>query len=236
MAGSGYGRAVTLGSGPALAAAFSHITARRLYNSRMASSKSWKSRQQSDPYVKRAHEAGYRSRAAFKLIELDDKDRLFRPGQRVVDLGAAPGGWSQVARARIGPGGVVIALDLLPIAPLEGVTLIQGDFREDQPLAALEAALADHRADLVLSDMAPNISGIAPADQARSMHLAELALAFAADWLEPSGTLVVKLFQGEGFESLVADLRARFRRVKLRKPPASRRESREVYAVATGLK
>lgn len=199
----------------------------------MASRKSWKSRQQSDPYVKQARQAGYRSRAAYKLLELDEKDGLFRPGQCVVDLGAAPGGWSQVARERTGTGGTVIALDLLDMEPVDGATFIQGDFREDAALEAVEAALGGRRADLVLSDMAPNISGIGPADQARSMHLAELALEFALEWLEPAGKLVVKLFQGEGFDSLIARLRKEFRSVRIRKPPASRQESREVYAVAS---
>ncbi len=199
-------------------------------------SSNWKKRQESDPYVKRAREAGYRARAAFKLMELDEKDRLFRPGQRVVDLGAAPGSWSQVARQRIGEAGVIIALDILPMEPLEGVTFIEGDFREDEPLEKLEAALDGAKVDLVLSDMAPNISGIGPADQARSIYLAELALAFAGDWLDISGTLVVKVFQGEGFEALLSQVREAFRAVKVRKPRASRPESREVYLVARGLK
>jgi 23S rRNA (uridine2552-2'-O)-methyltransferase len=194
----------------------------------------WKKRQQSDPYVKRARDEGYRARAAFKLMELDEKDRLLRPGMRVVDLGAAPGSWSQVARERIGKAGSVIALDILPMDPIEGVIFIEGDFREDEPLAELEAALEGERVDLVLSDMAPNISGIGPADQARSMHLAELALAFANDWLDISGALVVKVFQGEGFDALLAQMRQSFRTVKIRKPRASRPESREVYLVARG--
>lgn len=192
----------------------------------------WKKRQKSDPYVKRAREAGYRARAAFKLIELDDKDRLFRPGQRVVDLGAAPGSWSQVARERVGRGGCVVALDILPIDPIDGVVFIEGDFREDGPLEALEAELGGEPVDLVLSDMAPNISGIGPADQARSVHLAELAETFAADWLNQSGTFVVKIFQGEGFDAFLSALRDGYRSVKVRKPPASRSESREVYLVA----
>lgn len=192
----------------------------------------WKKRQKSDPYVKRAREAGYRARAAFKLIELDDKDRLFRPGQRVVDLGAAPGSWSQVARERVGRSGSVVALDILPMDPIDDVVFIEGDFREDGPLEALEAELGGEAVDLVLSDMAPNISGIGPADQARSVHLAELAEAFAADWLNHSGTLVVKIFQGEGFDAFLAALRDAYRSVKVRKPPASRSESREVYLVA----
>jgi len=201
-----------------------------------AMSSNWKKRQESDPYVKRAREQGYRARAAFKLMELDEKDKLFRPGQRVVDLGAAPGSWSQVARERIGGSGVVIALDILPMDPLEGVTVIEGDFREDEPLAQLEAALEGSRVDLVLSDMAPNISGIGPSDQARSIYLAELALAFATDWLDISGALVVKVFQGEGFDALLGQMREAFQAVKVRKPRASRAESREVYLVARRLK
>ncbi|QOC23679.1 RlmE family RNA methyltransferase [Wenzhouxiangella sp. AB-CW3] len=196
----------------------------------------WKKRQESDPYVKQARERGYRARAAFKLAELDDKDRLFRPGQRVVDLGAAPGSWSQVARERVGSGGIVIALDILPMEPLEGVTFIEGDFREDEPLEALETALNGARVDLVLSDMAPNISGIGPADQARSMYLAELAMAFAVEWLDISGVFVVKVFQGEGFDAFLKELRQAFGSVKVRKPRASRPESREVYLVARDRK
>ena len=197
--------------------------------------KRWKARQAADPYVKKAREAGYRSRAAYKLIEIDAKDRLFRPGQRVVDLGAAPGSWSQVARERVGSGGIVIALDVLGMEPLEGVSFIQGDFREPEILEALEAAVGA-KVNLVLSDMAPNISGIAPSDQARGMHLAELALDFAEHWLEPDGRFVVKVFQGAGFDTYLADLRRKFGSVKVRKPPASRAESREVYLVATGRK
>ncbi|RFF29266.1 RlmE family RNA methyltransferase [Wenzhouxiangella sediminis] len=192
----------------------------------------WKKRQQSDPYVKRAREAGYRARAAFKLLELDEKDRLFRPGQFVVDLGAAPGSWCQVALEKVGPRGRVVALDILPMDPIEGVVFIEGDFREDEPLAALEDAMGGRRADLVLSDMAPNISGIGPADQARSMHLAELAAAFADDWLDDAGTFVVKVFQGEGFDAFLAELKQKYAVVRIRKPRASRAESREVYIVA----
>jgi len=192
----------------------------------------WKKRQQADPYVKRAREAGYRARAAFKLLELDEKDRLLRPGQFVVDLGAAPGSWSQVALERVGAKGRVVALDILPMDPIDGVVFIQGDFREDEPLTALETAMDGRRADLVLSDMAPNISGIAPADQARSMHLVELAVAFADDWLDASGRLAVKAFQGEGFDPLLAELKRKYAIVKVRKPSASRAESREVYLVA----
>ena len=192
----------------------------------------WKERQQSDHYVKRARDEGYRARAAFKLMELDEKDKLLKPGQRVVDLGAAPGSWSQVARERVGDAGTVIALDILPMEPLPGVTFIEGDFREDAALAALETALDGAQVDLVLSDMAPNISGIGPSDQARSMYLAELALAFALEWLDFSGALVVKVFQGEGFDSFLNEMKQAFQVVKVRKPKASRAESREVFFVA----
>lgn len=201
------------------------------------SSNRWLSRQAADPYVRRARAHGYRARAAFKLIELDKRDRFLKPGLRVVDLGAAPGSWSQVAAERAAPGGRVVALDLLAMDALPGVEFIQGDFREQQVLEALEQRLDgsgdDGRAvDLVLSDMAPNLSGVAVADQARSMELAELARDFALQWLRPGGVFVVKLFQGEGFDAFVRDMRAEFDRVRLRKPAASRKESREVYLLA----
>ncbi|MBS3745431.1 MAG: RlmE family RNA methyltransferase [Wenzhouxiangellaceae bacterium] len=195
------------------------------------SSNRWLSRQASDPYVKQARSRGYRSRAAFKLIELDERDRFFRSGQKVVDLGAAPGSWAQVAMERVGPNGRVVALDILPMAPLDGVEFVQGDFREPGPLEQLEA-LVGEKFDLVLSDMAPNISGIAASDQARSMDLAELALEFARDWLKPGGGFVVKLFQGEGFDAFVREARQTFKHVRLRKPAASRKQSREIYLVA----
>lgn len=200
------------------------------------SSKAWKNRQQNDPYVKKAREEGYRARAAYKLIELDERDQLFARARRVVDLGAAPGSWSQVARRRLPQQATVIALDILPMDPIEGVEIIQGDFREQPALDQLEAALQGGKVDLVLSDMAPNISGIGPADQARSIHLAELALAFANDWLDFSGKLVVKVFQGAGFDDLLTEFRRTFRTVRIRKPKASRAESREVYLVGEGLK
>lgn len=205
----------------------------------MARSKSsgrWLREHFSDPHVKEARRLGYRSRAALKLAALADRDRIFRSGMTVVDLGAAPGGWSQVAAERVGPGGRVVALDLLDMEPVAGVTFLQADFREDEGLARLEAAMEGRRADLVLSDMAPNISGQDAVDQPRAMHLAELALDFARQWLNPEGMLVVKLFQGEGFDQYLAELRSAFRRVVVRKPPASRDRSREMYALASGLK
>ncbi len=203
---------------------------------RSKSSRHWLDRHFQDPYVKRAQQEGYRSRAAFKLLELQEKDRLLRPGMWVVDLGAAPGGWSQVARELVGPAGRVVALDLLPLDPIPGVELIQGDFRDQGPLEALQELLGDQPLDLVLSDMAPNTSGIGAVDQPRALYLAELALAFAREHLRPGGTLVVKVFQGEGFDGLLREVRGAFSRVASRKPRASRAESREVYLVATGFK
>ncbi len=180
----------------------------------------------SDPFVQRAQKEGYRSRAAYKLLEIAERDRLLKPGMVVVDLGATPGGWSQVAAAK---GCRVIALDLLPMQPLPGVEFIQGDFREDEVLAQLEARLAGQRVDLVISDMAPNISGISVADQARAMHLVELALDFASNHLRPGGALLVKAFQGAGFEDFMRLMRSRFAKVVVRKPKASRDRSSEQY-------
>jgi len=188
-----------------------------------------------DPYVQEAQRRGYRSRAAFKLLELAERDKLLRPGMRVVELGAAPGSWTQVLRDRVGASGAIVALDLLEMDPVSGVTILQGDFRDDAVAGALAAALEGHKADLVVSDMAPNLSGIDSADQARSVLLGELALAFAADWLQPGGDLVVKAFQGAGFTELQRALQARFDKVYVRKPKASRDRSREVYLVAKGL-
>lgn len=203
-------------------------------SARSKSSGRWLREHFSDPYVKEAQRRGYRSRAALKLAALDKRDRLLRPGMTVVDLGAAPGGWSQLAAERVGPGGRVIALDILEMDPVERVTFICGDFREEGPLQELEALLAGGGADLVLSDLAPNISGQDAVDQPRAMYLAELALDFARQWLNPDGVFVVKLFQGEGFDEYLAELRSGFRRVVVRKPPASRNRSREMYALASG--
>jgi len=202
---------------------------------RSKSSRRWLDRHVSDAYVHRAQAEGWRSRAAFKLIELDERDRFLRPGCRVVDLGAAPGGWSQVAVSRVGPKGRVIALDLLPMEPIPGVAFLQGDFRTDAVLEALRAEIGVRAIDVVISDLAPNVSGVAGVDQPRAMHLAELALEFAGDCLVEGGTLVVKLFQGGGFDEFVAAVRRRFGRVAVRKPKASRPESREVYLVARGF-
>lgn len=196
------------------------------------SSSRWKQRQARDPYVRRAQQDGFRSRAAFKLIEIQQRDRLLARGALVVDLGAAPGGWSQVAAQAVGPGGRVIALDLLEIEPLEGVECIRGDFTDEAVVMEVIARLGDRKASLVMSDMAPNISGNWSVDQPRSMRLAESALEFAGRVLGPGGSLLIKVFQGEGLDELVATARARFATVRLRKPAASRSESREIYVVA----
>jgi 23S rRNA (uridine2552-2'-O)-methyltransferase len=182
-----------------------------------------------DVYVQRAKAEGYRSRAAYKLIEVAERDKLLRQGMMVVDLGAAPGGWSQVAATRVGARGHVFALDLLPMDALRNVTFLQGDFREDAVVQALEQELAGRPIDLVLSDMSPNISGIALSDQARAMHLAELALEFAVNHLKPGGGLLVKVFQGSGFQDFFREMRGRFARVDSRKPEASRGRSNELY-------
>jgi 23S rRNA (uridine2552-2'-O)-methyltransferase len=198
--------------------------------------KAWMHEHVNDHWVKEATRLGYRSRAAFKLIELGDKDRLFRPGIRVVDLGAAPGSWCQVLRERLGAKARIIAIDLLPMQPLRDVIFVQADFREDEGLAAVEAALDGGKVDLVVSDLAPNLSGVDAADQARAVHLGELALEFATNWLQPGGDLVVKAFQGSGFSELESSFRSHFDKVHVRKPKASRDRSREVYLVARGLR
>ena len=203
---------------------------------RSASSKRWLHEHRSDTYVKQARHEGYRSRAVYKLEELDQRDRLLKPGISVVDLGAAPGGWCQYIQRRLGDKARIVALDVLPMDPLPGVAFIQGDFRDAAVLEALEAAVGAARVDLVLSDMAPNISGVDAADQAGTVHLAELALDFARTRLKPGGALVVKLFQGEGFDEFLKQLRQAFGKVALRKPKASRPRSRETYLVARGLR
>lgn len=202
---------------------------------RSKSSRRWLDRHHRDPYVKRAHQEGWRSRAAFKLLELQQKDRFLARGMTVVDLGAAPGGWSQVAAGLVGDKGRVVALDVLPIEPIPEVTSLLGDFREDGSLALLREAVGGEAVDVVLSDMAPNVSGTA-ADQPRMMYLCELALDLAREVLKPQGTLVVKIFQGEGFDAFLMELRAAFARVASRKPKASRPESRELYLVAKGFR
>lgn len=201
---------------------------------RSKSSARWLKEHFDDAYVKRAQVEGWRSRAAFKLEELLERDHLLRPGMRVVDLGAAPGGWSQLVQRRLGDSGRVIALDILPMQGIGGVEFIEGDFREATVLAELERRLDGGKVDLVLSDMAPNMSGVAIADQMRAMDLAELALDFCKGWLNPGGAFLIKLFQGAGFDEYLRDLRGGFDRVTMRKPKASRARSREVYALATG--
>jgi 23S rRNA (uridine2552-2'-O)-methyltransferase len=188
-----------------------------------------------DLYVQQARKEGWRSRAAFKLLEIDDRDQLLHPGDVVVDLGAAPGGWSQVAARRVGPKGRVLALDLLEMQGISGVECIQGDFREDAALRQLETLLAGQRPHLVLSDMAPNLSGVPLIDQARGMALAELALEFAVTRLRPEGALLVKVFQGSDYARFVNAMRERFVRVAVRKPRASRDRSAEVYLLGREL-
>ena len=201
---------------------------------RSKSSSRWLQEHFSDPYVKRAQAEGWRSRAVFKLDELIERDALLKPGMTVVDLGAAPGGWSQMVRERLGDRGRVVALDILPMQGIGGVDFILGDFREDSALAALEAVLDGAPVDLVLSDMAPNMSGVGAVDQDRSMHLAELAAQFADTHLKKGGAFLTKLFQGQGFDEYVRRLRGGYARVSIRKPKASRARSNEVYALATG--
>lgn len=202
---------------------------------RSKSSRRWLDRNASDPYVKRARQDGYRSRAAYKLLEIQERDRILGRGMRVVDLGAAPGGWSQVAAQIVGPTGRVVALDLLPMEPLAGVTFIQGDFRDEAVLARLRESLGAEPLDLVLSDMAPNATGTLAVDQPRAILVAELALGLARETLKPGGTLVVKAFQGEGFDALLNGLRSSYARVASRKPRSSRAESRELYLVSKGF-
>lgn len=204
--------------------------------SRTKTSKAWMMQHVNDPYVKRATVEGMRSRAAYKLQQINAKDHLIKSGMVVVDLGAAPGGWSQVAGRLVAPGGRVIAIDLLEMQGLGGVTFIQDDFSEDSGLAAVERALAGAAVDLVLSDMAPNISGIAQVDQARLMGLVELALDFSAKHLKPQGNFLVKVFHGAGFDEYVTAMRGVFEQVQTRKPDASRKGSREVYLLGKGLK
>ncbi|HWY25076.1 MAG TPA: 23S rRNA (uridine(2552)-2'-O)-methyltransferase RlmE [Nevskia sp.] len=199
---------------------------------RTPSSKRWIAEHEADHYVHEARRLGYRSRAVFKLKEIQERDHLLKPGMTVVDLGAAPGGWSQFARPLLGPRGRLVALDILPMEPLPGVEFICGDFREDGVLAQLEGQTAERAVDLVLSDMSPNLSGIEVADQAAGVHLAELALEFACKHLRPGGNFLAKLFQGDGFDGYLRQLRGHFEAVQIRKPKASRPRSREVYLVA----
>jgi 23S rRNA (uridine2552-2'-O)-methyltransferase len=203
---------------------------------RTKSSKAWLAEHFSDEYVRRARELGYRSRAVFKLQEIDQRDHLLRPGMTVVDLGAAPGGWTQFVLTRVGPSGRVVALDILPMDSIPGVDILEGDFTESSVLGRLEQTLAGRPVDLVISDMAPNISGIGVSDQARAIYLAELALDFAAQHLAPGGQFLMKVFQGQGFSELYRATQRQFERVVTRKPKASRARSAEVYVVGKGYK
>ena len=203
---------------------------------RTKSSARWLAEHAADPYVKRAHEEGWRSRAAFKLEEIQRTDRILRPGMTVVDLGAAPGGWSQCAARTLGGKCRVIALDLLEMPSLPGVEFIQGDFSDDAVLASLQATLGGQKVDLVMSDLAPNMMGIADVDHDRSMHLVELVVDFTAHSLRPGGDLLMKVFQGREFQPLIARLRREFESVKLRKPKASRSRSAELYVLARGYR
>jgi len=203
---------------------------------RSKSSSAWLKRHLSDPYVRKATAQGYRARSAFKLLEVVKRDGLTRPGDTVVDLGAAPGSWSQVLAERVGESGRVIAVDLLEVPAIPGVTVIQGDFREEAVLKRLEDALEGRKIDLVVSDLAPNISGVRMSDQARSMHLCELALEFAKAHLEPRGVFLVKVFQGSGYPEFLAAMRRVFVSVASRKPGASRGESKEMYLLGRSLR
>lgn len=203
---------------------------------RSKSSQRWLDQHFKDPYVKRAQKEGHRSRAAFKLLEIQEKDKLIKPGMLVVDLGAAPGGWAMVAKEGVGKKGEVIALDILPMEPIADVHFIQGDFTQPETFQALLDTINQRPVDLVLSDMAPNISGIAAADQANAMYLAELAFDLAQKVLKQGGDFLVKLFQGQGFDQYLTLIRKSFKQVKVRKPQASRSQSREVYLLAKGFR
>lgn len=203
---------------------------------RSKTSKQWLKEHFDDVYVRKSQEQGYRSRASFKLLEIQEQDKLIRPGMTVVDLGAAPGGWSQVAATLVGDNGRVIASDILKMDALAGVEFLQGDFTEQEVLQRLLKSLGDKAAGLVISDMAPNMSGMKDIDQPRVMHLAELALDLARSVLIPNGSFLVKVFQGEGYEALQRELRASFKTVKVRKPKASRARSSEIYLLAAGFR
>ena len=203
---------------------------------RSKSSDRWLREHFSDPFVKRAQAEGWRSRAVFKLQQIDQRERLLKPGMLVLDLGAAPGAWSQYVRRRLGPSGRVVATDLLPMEPLTGVEFLQGDFREDGVVQELKRMLGDTGVDLLLSDMAPNLSGMDAIDAPRGVYLAELALDLAREVLKPGATALIKLLQGAGFEELVALARTRFGRVRCLKPEASRARSPETYLLASGMR
>jgi len=204
--------------------------------SRSKSSGNWLQQHVNDPYVKQAQKDGYRSRASYKLIQLNEKDKLIRPGMLIVDLGSTPGGWSQVAANLVGAKGKVIATDILPMDPLKNVDFILGDFTEQAVVDQILARLENRKPDLIICDIAPNISGIDVADQASSMYLVELALDMARQVLKPKGDFVAKVFQGAGSEAYLKELRRSFEKLLIRKPAASRPRSREVYVVAKGFK
>jgi 23S rRNA (uridine2552-2'-O)-methyltransferase len=201
-----------------------------------SSSRRWLREHFTDPYVKKAQQEGYRSRAVYKLIEIHERYRLFKPGMTVIDLGAAPGGWCQVVSKWVKPNGRIIALDLLPMEPIPGVEFIQGDFSDEAILNVLSSQIEGAKVDWVISDMAPNMSGNESVDLPRSMYLSELALEFALNCLKANGGFLIKSFQGEGFDALLRDIRSRFKSVAIRKPKASRDRSREVYILARELK
>ena len=203
---------------------------------RSRSSSRWLQEHFDDPYVRKAQELGYRSRAVFKLLEIQEKDRLLKPGMTVVDLGAAPGGWSQVAAQAVGDRGLVIASDILAMDPVPGVTFVQGDFREEEVFQAILAAVGGRPVDLVISDMAPNMSGTRAVDQPRSMYLAELALDLARRVLAPGGSFLAKVFQGEGLDAYRQELQQSFESLAVRKPGASRARSPEIYLLARGFR
>lgn len=203
---------------------------------RSKTSAAWLKEHVDDLWVKKAQQDGYRTRASYKLLELDDKDKLFRAGMSVLDLGSAPGGWSQVVAERLQGNGVIIASDILPMDPIAGVDFVQGDFTEQHIFDEIMTLVDSRPIDLVISDMAPNISGVASIDQPRSMYLVELALDMAQQVLKPNGQFVAKVFQGEGFDDYVQQVKATFSKVVIRKPKASRARSREVYLVAKGFR
>ncbi|MBT8441797.1 MAG: 23S rRNA methyltransferase [Gammaproteobacteria bacterium] len=204
--------------------------------SKRSSSKRWLRRQETDEYVKRAKAEGWRSRAVYKLLEMQERHRLLKPGQRVLDLGAAPGAWSQLAADIVGDEGLVVALDILPMDAISGVEVIHGDFRDEQAYELVMQACGERNLNLVMSDMAPDISGNRSVDQPRAMYLAELAAALAGQTLKPGGAFIVKLFHGEGFDDFVRAMRQSYGAVKVRKPKASRPQSRETYLVATNFR
>lgn len=203
---------------------------------RSDSSRRWLKEHFADPYVKQAQQEGYRSRAVYKLLEIHQRDRLIKPGMTVVDLGAAPGGWCQLLVKLMQQKGRVIAMDILPMEPVPGVEFLQGDFAEEAVVTELESRLSGKKVDLVLCDIAPNLSGNESIDMPRSMYLAELALDFALKVLAPDGSFLIKLFQGEGFDALLAEMKRRFQKTVIRKPKASRSRSREVYILARNLR